>query len=509
MGVLAYPEGMPTSPLITYLRIQQATDRQVLAALRISATSVSNELRRLQSRTGAGSVVRREQLLRSQAAIQRELEVLYTRVGDIVKAQSAGAAAAGAESILSSSESLLKNVLSQSDYDYLMRSARASAEQSLEVLRQRVSGSSYVPLAESVWDNQARANSQVQNIINSALARGASAAELARDVRAFVNPNTPGGLRYASMRLARTELNNAFHAAQVKQAQEEPWTTGVKWHLSGSHPVPDACNDYAEKSHTKDGPAGVWDPEDVPAKPHPNCLCYTTPVTDDPEEFINKYLSGHYDSYLEEQGLPSIAAEAPVSVQPNFPALADPGALRNTYRGLERQRPGGLYGYSNAPGVEWYKGYGFTPMNSFLRTGKAVDSAGLPAPTAKVKSSITSMDSAFKKSSVALPEDTTVLRGLTNLDVSGFTAGEYIVEAGYSSTTMAKDIAERFSRGTLSGSGQGEGWIVEIMVPKGTRALVPGNVTGEEYELILARNSRFKIAHIDESQKRVWMELER
>jgi hypothetical protein len=247
--------------------------------------------------------MRKEQLLRSQVAINRELEVLFTRIGDVVKASAADAAAAGAETILRQSEGLLKNVLSPADYDYLKRSAQQSASQSLEVLRQRISGSSYVPLAESVWSNQRWANSTVNSMVNSALARGASAAELAKEVRAFVNPSTPGGVRYASLRLARTELNNAFHAAQVKQAQEEPWVVGVKWHLSGSHPVPDECNTYAESTHTKDGEAGVFKKEEVPAKPHPNCLCYTTPVTPSSEEFIDSFMSGDYDDYLEERGV--------------------------------------------------------------------------------------------------------------------------------------------------------------------------------------------------------------
>lgn len=309
-------EAMPETPLITYLRIQQATDRQVLAALRVSAGAVSSELRRLQAQSGAGAAMRREQVLRSQVAINRELETLYRRVGDVVKASAADAAAAGAETILRESEGLLRSVLSASDYDYLMRSARASAAQSLEVLRQRVSGSSYVPLAESVWGNQRWANSSVNNMVNAALARGASAAELAKEVRAFVNPNTPGGVRYASMRLARTELNNAFHAAQVKQAQEEPWTTAVRWHLSGSHPVPDECNDYAEREHFDGGEAGLWKPSEVPAKPHPNCLCYTTPETLTPEQFIKQYMKGDFDSYLDQNDLPP----APPAPSPRPPA---------------------------------------------------------------------------------------------------------------------------------------------------------------------------------------------
>jgi hypothetical protein len=298
VGVFAYPEVMAETPLITYLRIQRATDREVLAALRSAAASVSAELRRLQGRTRPGEVMRREQLLMSQAAINRELASLFNQVGQTVRANRALAAEAGAETILRSSRSLLLEVVSPSDYDYLVRSARASASRSIEVLLQRVSGSSYVPLSESVWGAQAAAKGKVGQIINDHLARGSSAAELARDVRGYVNPNTPGGVRYASMRLGRTELNNAFHAAQVAQAQAEPWTEAVRWHLSGSHPKPDECNDYADGVHFKGGEPGRFLPDEVPSKPHPNCLCYTTPETPNREDFVSSYVDGRYDAYL-------------------------------------------------------------------------------------------------------------------------------------------------------------------------------------------------------------------
>lgn len=494
---------MPETPLITYLRIQRAADRDVLAALRTSATSVSNELRRLQSRSGTGAIMRREQLLRSQAAINREMDVLFTRVGDVVQAASARAAQAGAETILRESESLLRTILPAADYDYMLRSAQESASRSLEALRQRVSGSSYIPLAESVYGTQNLVNGTINDIVNAALARGASAAELARDVRAYVNPATPGGARYASLRLARTEINNAFHAAQIKEAQEEPWVLAVRWHLSGSHPRPDACNDYADDVHFKNGGAGLWLPEEVPAKPHPNCLCYTTPETPDPDQFIEQYLKGDFDSYMDDVGLEADSG-VETSAAPAFPAM--PGDPRAAYRELERARPGGAFRYETPAALDWYKGYGSAPMNSFLRTGKAVAADGSNAPLAKVKSSVTGLDAAFRNG-VKLPADTTVQRGLKNLDVDSFRPGEFVVEAGYTSTTLGSSVAERFARGTLSGQGQGEGWIVDVFLPKNTKTVIPGNQSGEEYEVLLPRNSKFKVHSVDRVNRRVRMEL--
>lgn len=320
---------MPETPLVTYLRIQRATDRDVLRSLRDAAASVDSELRRLEAKSGVGAEMRRSQLQRSRVTINRQLAGMFRQVQDTVGAAAADAAAAGAESVLRESKDLLRGILPKADYDYLSRSAQEQARRSVDVLQQRVSGSSYVPLADSVYGSYNLTTGKIDEMINDALARGASAAELARDVRAYINPNTPGGVRYAAMRLGRTELNNSFHAAQVAEAQAEPWVTAVQWHLSGSHPVPDECNDYAEKSHVEGGEAGVWKKDEVPSKPHPNCLCYTTPVTPEPEEFVDAFMKGEYDRYLDDMNVGPEVRTAPV---PRKKAEAKPATgLKSPY----------------------------------------------------------------------------------------------------------------------------------------------------------------------------------
>jgi hypothetical protein len=289
---------MAKPPLERYMTLQRALDREVLAALRASALNIDAELRRLQARAGIGNAVRRAQLVHSQVVIHNELARLWTAVGDSVSAAREVAAAEGAETMLRGSRNLLLQVLSARQFSVMAESVRLQASRGLEVLAERVSGSSYVPLAQSVYDNTALSRGHIDEIVNNAIARGASAADLARDVRAFVNPNTPGGVRYASMRLGRTELNNAFHANQVRQAQAQPWTVGVLWNLSGSHPTPDECNDYAEQEHYAGGPIGVFRPNEVPAKPHPNCLCFMTNEDVDRDLFIHQFEAGMYDEYL-------------------------------------------------------------------------------------------------------------------------------------------------------------------------------------------------------------------
>jgi len=276
--------------------VQRDREREMLAILRAADTRMTAELRRLTARTGLGAQVRREQIAMAQAAIHREMAGLWRALGETIEAGRADAAAAAVEAMYPLSS--LRAVLPADDVDYLLRSARSTAAAGAQTVEARV-GLSQIPLAESVYRNTELANGTIDEIVNSALTRGASAAELARDVRQYIRPDVRGGVRYAALRLGRTELNNAFHAQQVLSGIETPWTTGLKWNLSGSHPKPDECNEYADEVHEKNGQPGVYRPENVPGKPHPNCLCYTTPETVDQETFVDQFMAGDYDSFVE------------------------------------------------------------------------------------------------------------------------------------------------------------------------------------------------------------------
>lgn len=289
--------GVDRRPLIAYLKVQRTTDRELIAILRTSSVRISAELQLLEGRVGPGAAVRREQLLLTQAYINREIAAMWLALGQRVAARKADAAAAAIESMFPVSN--LKAVLPAADVDYLLRSAEASARSTSGTLAARLN-LSQVPLSELVYKNRALTTGKVDQIINSAILRGASARELARDVRRFINPNTPGGVKYAAMRLGRTELNNAFHAQQVQTGISAPWVTVLQWNTSGSHPKPDECDEYANGVFIPGGEPGQWRPEDIPPKPHPNCLCFTTPITPSRSAFIESYTSGAYDVFVDD-----------------------------------------------------------------------------------------------------------------------------------------------------------------------------------------------------------------
>lgn len=283
------------TPLVEYLKIQRDSDAEVVRTLTAASERINVELIRLGTSVKPGKLVRGFQLRKAQAAIHREIATTWGRIGDTVEVRRNEAIAKAVE--LSFPDNLLANVLPEADREALLTSLKAAGGQGIVSLEHRLSGASYRPLATSVYHNAALAQGKVDTIVNNALARGASARELAADVREYIRPDVRGGMRYAAMRLARTELNNAFHAQQVLSAQKNPMIERVRWNLSGSHPRPDECNDFAEH-----GGDGLWRPEEVPGKPHPHCLCYMTDELPDKAEFIKRYEAGAYDDFLTENG---------------------------------------------------------------------------------------------------------------------------------------------------------------------------------------------------------------
>lgn len=158
-----------------------------------------------------------------------------------------------------------------------------------------------ISLSEQVYKTQALSNGIVDREINRGLLLGEGWKQIADRVTPLIRPDVAGGVSYAANRLARTEINNAFHRAQIDQRLDSPFTVGFRWHLSGSHPRPDACNEYADKTHMKDGDPGVFAPNEVPGKPHPNCLCYLTTVQPSDEEMFADFFSGKHNEYIDRQ----------------------------------------------------------------------------------------------------------------------------------------------------------------------------------------------------------------
>jgi hypothetical protein len=155
----------------------------------------------------------------------------------------------------------------------LVNAIGETAAESLEQASEATSGAGFIldavrrsrELSQRVYRNAALTSGRIERLIRSSIIQGLSAKEIAKRVKDYIRPDVKGGVAYAAMRLARTELNNAFHERQKEIIRNKPWAMAV-WNLSKSHPHRDVCNDLAE-----DGP---YEASEVPDKPHPQCLCY-------------------------------------------------------------------------------------------------------------------------------------------------------------------------------------------------------------------------------------------
>lgn len=265
------------NPKGAQIRSVQLTDREIRRIARLASQEA-------QVMVNSASTVRAAQV--QLAALNVEM---WADVGDAVKSGIEVAATKSAQVQALFDLANLEHVgISGADWK---RSMIATAQEGVQSLISRRENG--FTLSQRVWRNSQAAQRGLREAIDVGLLLGKSQREIAKDVYKYINPNTPGGASYAAMRLGRTEVANAYHRSTIRQYQSTPWVEKCRWHLSGSHPRPDQCNEYAD--------IGTYAVDDVPDKPHPNCLCYLTPVSLSLDEYARRYESGEFDDYIDAQ----------------------------------------------------------------------------------------------------------------------------------------------------------------------------------------------------------------
>lgn len=272
-----------------------AVDREIAATLKDAADEAERMMLALGKRKGQAAVIRRAQLGGTLKHLRKLQNDLWGSVSKATEMGMLRAAEAAAEAEIAINRVLFDAAgVIMADFDEAMR---IQAQEGMRNLLSR--GANDIKLSSQVYKSQALAKKQVDKAINRALLLQFSAKELAATVKHLINPNTPGGVSYAANRLARTEINNAFHRTQIDLRKGDPWTEGFQWHLSGSHGRPDACNQLAQDVHVRGGEPGVFSVGNVPGKPHPQCLCFITTVVIGTDDFIEKMAKGDFDSFIE------------------------------------------------------------------------------------------------------------------------------------------------------------------------------------------------------------------
>ncbi len=262
--------------------------------LRDAYKSVSKDLAELVARDSPliSAGVRRAQLEQTRSRLLAKQGEIFEKLGDIVSARRLAAAARSQRLSAAADAALLALVGKGAEAQYLYETALQASQRAIDAALARMRLSA-IPLSQRIYQSNLWMNGRLGKLINETLAAGLNARTFAKKARDWFNPNTPGGVRFAAMRLARTEINNSFHAMSAQKYAETPWIRKVEWNLSGSHPKPDECNVLANGS--------PYESDETPARPHPQCMCYITPVSEDEDEFVENFLKGDYDDYLDKE----------------------------------------------------------------------------------------------------------------------------------------------------------------------------------------------------------------
>ena len=278
--------------LLRYLGVQQKYDAIIATALLDAADDASRRITDLVGDGRIGSSTRRFQLQLARRAIRETIKILFADLYKTIQDGQKDAALAALEAGWKDDRRVLNRLFrNRTDRGRWEDSMRQGAVRGVQSMMTRIL-STNKPLSQRVYYTRSLANGSVDKIINSSLATGGSPYELAKAVRGSIRPDTPGGVGYAAKRLGRTEVNNAFHAQAINDVREKPWVNSVKWNLSKVHvPRPgDKCELYDGQIFGKD---------EVPEKPHPQCMCYITPQLDSWDSVEANIIAGLYDDYID------------------------------------------------------------------------------------------------------------------------------------------------------------------------------------------------------------------
>jgi hypothetical protein len=275
--------GPGMSPLQLYLRGEVATIDEIVRDLRDAAAEAQRRFIKLETKYGVGAKVERAQLAMIKKELHAVQQQLWLSVGKRVRgggSRVATAAALAEQQV----EQVLFRALGTAVPDELLEAQRQFAKATVQTYLAR--GENGIGLSERVYRSRQLSNGIVDRAVNREILLGNSWQQFARNIVPLIHPDTPGGVSYAAKRLARTELNNAFHTTNKKMAAENPWVTGQKWNRSRSHPKRDKCDDLAE-GHSRGEKPGVYTIGQVPSKPHPQCLCYLTEEVVSEDDFLD------------------------------------------------------------------------------------------------------------------------------------------------------------------------------------------------------------------------------
>lgn len=185
---------------------------------------------------------------------------------------------------------------------FLVSQQRANQRAVEAAINKQING---LNLSDRIWTTSKKVNNSLSQIAIEGIRAGKHPVEVAKQMQRYVSagkktmvaeyPNMmdrigdmlPENLSYEALRLARTEMADAYGQAEKKTAEEAPFSQGIRWSLSNAGVACEVCKANAER--VTDLGVGVYKVEDLPEYPaHPNCLCDLQQVVEDVVEYARR-----------------------------------------------------------------------------------------------------------------------------------------------------------------------------------------------------------------------------
>lgn len=178
--------------------------------------------------------------------------------------------------------------------------------------------------SDTIWRTSQQARGGASNVLYQGISQGKSAWDIARSLESFLgagsdcprwtrtrlfgltkgdiadgnmagllssspvsqamgaSPCQPKGVSYNALRTARTEISRVHHEASQATYRDQPWVQEEQINLNPQHPVEDICDEIIRDG--RDG-KGIYPIGEVSLPIHPNCLCFSTAVTMQADDF--------------------------------------------------------------------------------------------------------------------------------------------------------------------------------------------------------------------------------
>ena len=384
-------------------------------------------------------------------------------------------------------------------------------------------------LSDRIWRIQEYTQKGILDITIQGVMSGTSAVELAKQLEGSLLKRGPawttgikrsvtgrGTVAYNALRLARTEINQAYHWAQKEMAKENPLLIGQKWNLSNTHPTdwppsaaymgyPEICDYRANHDHHGLG-EGVFPPGEAPPD-HPNGLCYLTDVWKPVEEILDllgdpdsDWIGGELftdteDSFID---IRSEGEDITAFMQyqrafrdhlPRMEMWERIEIIREDFKkvGKDLDEEGALK-YFNA-----VRGYTKNGYKDIRRAQLAELKEGKPIEDAYLKEQIDLLEE-YIASVPLYPKDVPLYRGFGSRSIENLQAfedayvnGKTITMSGISSWTSEKEIAFDFL------SGKEHVAVFELVSNKTGVSIKHLSAFPEEAEVLFGTNATFRI----------------